>query len=73
MAYYTFTANVAVYGSIHLFSVIAYDFLRERRCRGNGIKELFTYFLIALLSSLVCALIEFLLVCLIFRPVSKVL
>ena len=55
------------------FSVIAYDFVRERRCRGTGIKELFTYFLIALLSSLVCALIEFLLVCLIFRPVSKVL
>ena len=55
------------------FSAIAYDFVREKRCRGNGIREFFAYCLIMLSAALVCALMEFLMICLIFRPVSKVL
>ena len=59
-----------------LISVIAFDCARESRCRGGGcggIRDFLIYLLVAAVAAVVCALLEFLIVCLIFRPVSKVL
>lgn len=59
-----------------LISVIAFDCARESRCRGGGcggIRDFLIYLLLAAVAAVICALLEFLIVCLIFRPVSKVL
>lgn len=58
-----------------ILSVLAFDCGCENRSRRDFhyMKTFFVYFLTAIIAALLCALVEFLFICFIFRPVSKVL
>ncbi len=58
-----------------VLSVLAFDCGWENHSRRDfcGMKKFFVYLIVAVVAALLCALLEFLIVCLIFRPFSKVL
>lgn len=58
-----------------VLSVLAFDCGCESRTCGNlaGIRNFIIYAAAAFVAALLCALFEFLVVCLLFRPLSKVL
>ena len=58
-----------------VLSVLAFDCGSENRLRRDFgcMRGFLVYLLLAAIAALLCALLEFLVVCLIFRPVSKVL
>lgn len=68
--------QVLLFSAVYIIlSVLAFDCGCENRLRRDFycVRVFFIYLLMAALAAFICALLEFLVVCLIFRPVSKVL